>query len=354
MRALTLEPGKANSLRLEERAEPEARTGTLLVQAIALGVCGTDREIIAAKYGSAPPGEGRLILGHESLGRIVEAPEGCGFSEGDLVAGVVRRPDPVPCPACAGGEWDMCRNGRYTERGIKEADGYGSERFRLRPEFAIRVDPALGFLGVLTEPASVLAKAWDHIERIGARTRTWRAHSLLVTGAGPVGLLAAMMGRQRGLEVHVFDRNQDGPKPGLVRDLGGTYHAGAVEHLPDLRPDIVIECTGAEPVVREVIGRSGADGIVCLAGLSSPGRAIGFDIGGFNRQTVLRNDVIFGSVNANRAHYETAAKALAAADRGWLSRLISRRVPLDRWAEAFEERPDDVKVTLDFGAEPPP
>src|SRR5690348_6172358 len=102
MRAITLEPGKPNSLRLDERPDPEPREGTLLVEAVALGVCGTDREIIAAKYGSAPPGERRLVLGHESLGRVIEAPNGCGFAEGDLVMGVVRRPDPVPCPACAG------------------------------------------------------------------------------------------------------------------------------------------------------------------------------------------------------------------------------------------------------------
>src|SRR5512143_1838538 len=182
MRAVTIEPGRAGSLRLEERPDPEPDGRRLLVQALALGVCGTDREIIEARYGGAPPGEQRLVLGHESLGRVLEAPPGCGFAQGDLVVGVVRRPDPVPCPACAGGEWDMCRNGLYTERGIKGADGYGSERFSLRPEYAIRLDPALGLSGVLVEPASVLAKAWDHIERIGARSRTWRPSRALVTG----------------------------------------------------------------------------------------------------------------------------------------------------------------------------
>ena len=351
MRALTIEPGKANSLRLEDRPEPEPREGTLLVQALALGVCGTDREIIAARYGSAPAGERRLVLGHESLGRVIEAPKGSGFFEGDLVMGIVRRPDPAPCPACAAGEWDMCRNGRYTERGIKDAHGYGAERFRLRPQFAVRVEPALGLLGVLVEPASVLAKAWDHIERIGGRTRSWRARSVLVTGAGPVGLLAALMGRQRGLDVHVFDRNENGPKPELVAGLGGAYHSGDVKDLPDLQPDVIIECTGAAPVVAEMVQRSGADGIVCLAGISSGGRSLNFDMGGFNRETVLRNDVVFGTVNANRAHYETAVRSLTAADPAWLSRTISRRVPLARWAEAFEDRPDDVKVVLDFAGE---
>src|SRR5437868_2172752 len=170
MRAITVRPGTANSARLEEVAEPPTADGALLVRSRALGVCGTDREIVSGEYSWAPPGGHRLILGHESLGMVVQAPNGSGFAPGDWVVGIVRRPDPVPCPACAVGEWDMCRNGRYTERGIKERDGYGAEHYRLEPDFAVKVDPALGLLGVLLEPASILAKAWDQTERIGRRT----------------------------------------------------------------------------------------------------------------------------------------------------------------------------------------
>jgi glucose 1-dehydrogenase len=67
-----------------------------------------------------------------------------------------------------------------------------------------------------------------------------------------------------------------------------------------------------------------------------------------NRSIVLENDVVFGSVNANRGHYRMAADALAAADRGWLDRLITRRVPLDPWRSALMARPDDVKVVVTF------
>src|SRR5919204_584312 len=101
----------------------------------------------------------RRIVGHENLGRVIESPPDSGLSAGDLVVGIVRRPDPVPCAACAAGEWDMCRNGRYTERGIKGRDGYCSDRYRIEPKFAVKVDPGLGELGVLLEPASVVAKA---------------------------------------------------------------------------------------------------------------------------------------------------------------------------------------------------
>jgi glucose 1-dehydrogenase len=345
MRALTVEPGRPNSIKLEDVPPPPESDGDILVRALALGICGTDREIISGDYGWAPPGAQRLIIGHESLGRVEQAPAGSGFSPGDLVVGIVRRPDPVPCPACAAGEWDMCRNGQYTERGIKQRNGYGSEQFRLEHDFAIKLDPALDKLGVLLEPTSVVAKAWEQVERIGQRSAAWRPRVALITGAGPVGLLAALLAKQRGYDVHVLDRVEAGAKPKLVRDLGATYHAG---DFGNLEPDIVIECTGAASVVLDVMSRNAPEGIICLAGVSSGGHKLQFDIGALNRGMVLENDVVFGSVNANRRHYRAAAEALAKADKDWLGRLITRRVPLDRWREAFEPRADDVKTVLDF------
>jgi threonine dehydrogenase-like Zn-dependent dehydrogenase len=160
-------------------------------------------------------------------------------------------------------------------------------------------------------------------------------------------LLAAMVGAQRGLDVHVLDRNTDGPKPQLVRDLGATYHTG---DFSKLKPDIVIECTGAASVIRDAIECTAADGITCLAGIGAPGKPTPLDLSSLNRTMVLENDVVFGSVNANRAHYRAAADALAKADKKWLARIITRRVPLSRWQEAFEKRPDDIKVIVDFTA----
>jgi threonine dehydrogenase-like Zn-dependent dehydrogenase len=347
MRAITVSPGIVNSARLDDVPEPPPSDGAVLVRTLALGVCGTDREILSGAYGFAPPGEPRLVLGHESLGEVEAAPKDCGLAPGDLVVGIVRRPDPEPCPACAVGEWDMCRNGRYTERGIKERHGYGAEYFRIEPEFAVKIAPALGILGVLLEPASILAKAWDHTERIGQRARGWGPKSLLVTGAGPIGLLAALMGVQRGLDVHVYDHNKGGPKEALTRDLGGTYHSDA-ESLTRISPDILMECTGVPAVIRDCLGSTAPAGIICLTGVGEPGKTFDLDIGRLNRTMVLANDAVFGTVNANRRHYEMAADALARADKGWLGRLITRRVPLERWSEALEHRKGDIKVIVDF------
>ena len=346
MRALTIEPLRPDSLELSEVPEPEPGEGELLVDGLALGVCGTDRELISGEYGFAPEGRDRLVLGHESLGRVRTAPQGSDFVPGDLVVGVVRRPDPLPCGACAHGEFDMCRNGEYTERGIKQLDGYGSEQWTLEAAYAMKLDPALAEVGVLMEPTTVVAKAWEQVDRIGARS--WFApERVLVTGAGPIGLLAAMIGVQRGLDVHVLDRVESGAKPEAVAALGATYHsADAAEVAERLNPDVVIEATGVPTVVLSGMVRTAAYGITVLTGVSTAGRRTEVDLGAANRSIVLENDVIVGSVNANLRHYGSAAAALAAADTGWLERLITRRVPLAGYREAFEFQPDDIKVVL--------
>jgi glucose 1-dehydrogenase len=345
VRALTVRPGVPDSLALTDIPEPAEAEGSVLVEALAVGLCGTDVEIVHGEYADAPPGSDLLVLGHENLGRVIEAPDG-SFAAGDLVVGIVRRPDPVPCPACAIGEWDMCRNGEYTEHGIKGLHGFARDRWRTQPDALVRLDPALGRLGVLLEPTTIVAKAWEQIERIGARAYFGPAN-VAITGAGPIGLLAALLGVQRGLDVHVFDLVTDGPKPGLVADLGATYHHTS---LPDsgLHPDLVIECTGVPSVVVDAVTHNAADGIVCLTGVSSVGALASLDIGQLNRTAVLENDVVFGTVNANRRHYEAGVAALAAANQSWLERLITRRVPLADYADAFVRRPDDVKVVLEI------
>src|SRR5262249_13787174 len=170
-----------------------------------------------------------------------------------------------------------------------------------------------------------------------------------VTGAGPGGLLAALMAKERGLDLHVFNRSAGGPKPGLVRDLGGQYHTGRL--ADDFRADIIVECSGALPVVVDVLNRAAADGVVCLTGVTGPGRPPPFDFRNFHRAMVLSHAAPFRSVHANRAHYAAAAETLAKADRAWLSRLISRRVPLANWHDAFTSRPEDIKVVLQFDGE---
>jgi glucose 1-dehydrogenase len=346
MKAITVEPMKPGSARLEEVAEPDISDGSVLVEAIAVGVCGTDVEMVEGKYGWAPPGNMRLVLGHESLGRVIDPGPAKGFKEGDLVVGIVRRPDPVPCPNCAVGEWDMCRNGKYTERGIKEIQGFMSERWRTEPEYTIKIDPSLGILGVLLEPTSVIAKALEQVAFIGRRS-FWEPNSVLVTGAGPIGLLAALCAKLYGLNVHVLDRTESGPKPDLVRDLGATYHTGSMKDI-GFEPGAIIECTGVGQLISDSIQAIGSGGIVCLVGVGHGGVTTSPAAADIAASAVLKNNVIVGSVNANKRHWYRAGNILARADRNWLGRLITRREKPENFQQALERKPDDIKVIIQF------
>jgi len=346
VKAITVEPHRPETAQLEDIPEPDPRGGSVLVEAVAVGVCGTDVEIVNGKYGWAPRGRTRLVLGHESLGRVLDPGPSGVLQPGDLVVGIVRRPDPVPCPSCAVGEWDMCRNGQYTERGIKEIDGFMSERWRIEPEYAMKIDGSLGLLGVLLEPTTVVAKAWEQVAAVGQRA-FWEPQTALVTGAGPIGLLAALVARQHGLDVHVLDRVDSGPKPRLVRGLGATYHTGTVANV-GFQPDVIVECTGAGEVIADSIQAIAPGGVVCLTGVGSGGRTIGLMTADVASNVVLRNNVVVGSVNANKRHWYKAREALMRADESWLSRLVTRREPPARFEEALARQPDDIKVIIQF------
>jgi len=241
--------------------------------------------------------------------------------------------------------------GHVPERPVHRArdqqiDGFMSERWRIEPEYAMRIDSSLGLLGVLLEPATVVAKAWEQIARVGQRA-FWEPRVALVTGAGPIGLLAALLGVQRGLEVHVLDVVESGPKPDLVRALGATYHSGGVAGT-GIDPDVIVECTGVGQVIADAIQGIGAGGVICLTGVGSGGRTAGLTTADVAAEMVLNNNVVLGTVNANKRHWYKGAEALVRADRAWLGRLITRRERPENFARALERQPDDIKVVIQF------
>jgi threonine dehydrogenase-like Zn-dependent dehydrogenase len=347
VKAITVEPKKPGTARYEDFPEPDVHEGSILVEAIAVGVCGTDVEIVEGKYGWAPPGKTRLVLGHESLGRVIDPGPTSSLKKGDLVVGIVRRPDPVPCPNCAVGEWDMCRNGQYTERGIKEIHGFMSERWRIEPEYAIKVDASLGMLAVLLEPTTVIVKALEQVGIIGRRS-FWEPRTVLITGAGPIGLLAALGATSFGLDVHVLDRESvTSPKADVVRALGATYHTSPVSEV-GFEPDAIVECTGAGQVISDSIRTIGSGGIVCLTGVGHGGVVTSAACADIAAAAVLKNNVIVGSVNANKRHWYRAGNLLAGADRNWLGCLITRREKPENFKQALQREPEDIKVVIQF------
>jgi threonine dehydrogenase-like Zn-dependent dehydrogenase len=345
--ALTVEPGVAGSGRIDEVAPPAVTEGAVLVQGISVGICGTDALIAEGGWGTAPPGAQRLILGHESLGRVLETPPNVGLSVGDLVAGVVRLPGHPPCAACAGGEWDMCQDGNHVERGITGSHGFAAEQWRIHPGYSVRIPDGLDHVGVLVEPASVVAKAWAHVDVIASRAAATSARRVLVTGAGTIGLLVGLLARQRGLPVDIFDKVAAGPKPALVDALGGHYLTGDLAAACK-EADIVFECTGSAAVVAQLLECARPNATICLIGIPNDSLAPHLDAVGLANKLVRDNVVVFGTVNANRHHWTIGSEALAAADPAFLAGLITRRVPLSEWQQALPRRLEDVKVVIDL------
>jgi threonine dehydrogenase-like Zn-dependent dehydrogenase len=238
--------------------------------------------------------------------------------------------------------------GRYTERGIKQVDGFMSDQWRIEPEYAVKVDRDLGILGVLLEPTTVVVKAWEHIAAIGRRT-FWDPRTVLVTGAGPIGLLAALIGVQQGGDVHVLDRATTGRKPALVEALGATYHTGPISEL-GVAPDIVVECTGVAPLIRGATEAAAPGAVICLTGVGGPVVPNASAPTTLLTDAVLKNFVLFGSVNANRRHYYRASRVLARAEESWLEQLITRCVAPQDFDQALEHGPDDIKVVVEFAS----
>jgi len=220
------------------------------------------------------------------------------------------------------------------------------ERWRIEPENAIKVDPSLGLTGVLLEPTTVVMKAWEHVLAVGRRA-FWEPKTVLVTGAGPIGLLGALIGSQLGLEVHVLARTTTGPKPELVRALGATYHSCSVKDV-GFEPDVIMECTGVGQVISDSISIIAASGVVCLTGVGHGGAVPQIATANVASAAVLKNNIVFGSVNANKRHWYKAGEALARADRSWLARLITHRERPEDLMQALGRGSEEIKVVIQF------
>lgn len=356
MRAVVITPGTKDSDRVADVADPTPQPGEALVQVLAVGVDGTDDELASGQYGEAPEGEDHLIIGHESLGRVIE-PAG-DLQAGQLVVAIVRRPDPVPCLNCANDEWDYCLNGQYTERGIKGRHGFLAEYYTEIPKYLVPVPEALERVGMLVEPTTISVKAWEQVEAIQRRL-TWQPQRALVTGAGPIGLLAAAVLRLRGLDVVVYNRSDSTPKVELTQQLGAQFVAsGQAEVGPDLAEkygpfDVAIEATGFSPLAFRLLHTVGTNGVAVLTGVSGGHRTAELPVDHLNLEAVLQNKVLVGTVNADRGNFEQAVEDLTAIEQrwpGWLERMITVRPPLERYREAFDRGADDVKAVVDVAA----
>jgi threonine dehydrogenase-like Zn-dependent dehydrogenase len=348
VQALVTTPGTAHSTRVEDVPAPEAGEDRVLIRALQVGVCGTDREIDEGQFGVAPEGEQRLVLGHELLGRVERA--GHGFAEGDLVAATVRR-SCGRCAACLAGAPDACFTGDYLERGITRLHGFASELVAELPEHLMAVPASLGHLGVLAEPTSICERGLRHVRAIGER-QPWGPRQALVVGAGAIGMLSTYLLRMDGLEVWTAARSADAGRSALIAACGARPVATDETPLADLAAelggfDVVVEAAGDAQVMLDALGLLRRNGVACVLGIDGRPRQVTIDARVLGVDTVLQNRAIFGSVNANAVDWRAAVEHLDQARARWpdaLEAFVGLRVPLDAYEDAFGYR--GVKATL--------
>jgi threonine dehydrogenase-like Zn-dependent dehydrogenase len=315
MRALAVFP-KEKQVRLIERPDPAPVQGSqVLLRILEVGICGTDREIAAFHYGAAPEGSDFLILGHEALAEVVETgPDVTAVRKGELVVPTVRRPCPHRhCAPCRAHRQDFCVTGDFTERGIQEAHGFLQEYVVEDDEYLVHAHRKLADVAVLTEPLSIAAKAAEQGAAIQQRL-PWaqpRARGL-VLGAGPVGLLGAMSMITRHLDTFVYSLEPaTDVRAKIARNIGATYVSGAEVPLGELARkigamDLIYEAVGIARVGFDAFGALGANGLLVFTGVPAPGKPQPLDTGALMRDLVLKNQLVFGTVNAARSAYETA------------------------------------------------
>jgi threonine dehydrogenase-like Zn-dependent dehydrogenase len=347
MRAAIVTPKKQGSGRLSDVPKPERQPGEWLVRVLEVGIDGTDRDIDQGRYGEAPPGADFLIMGHESLGEVVEG------GEPGLVVATVRRPCPERCIACRAGKSDFCRTGHYVERGIKGRHGYLAEFYAEKPEFLIKIPQSIRRVAVLSEPMSIVQKAFRQVYAIQQRM-PWEPKRVIITGAGGIGTLAACVARLRGLETITYSRGESAGADHEIRaQLGVRYVNSEKMNLGEIGlADIIIEATGFSPMAWQAIDALDLNGILCLLSVTGGGeRQISIQSDAINDRLVLGNRLLVGCVNSAREDFEQGVKDFAELERRWpgmMDRFITRRLPLNDIRRALERPPGDLKTVVEI------
>jgi len=374
MKAVAVLPGSHEVKVIEQEAPRISEPDQVALRMLDIGICGTDKEICSFEYGTPPPGEDHLVIGHESVAEVV----GVGtaverFRLGDLVVPSVRRPCPHPgCLACRSEHQDFCYTGDFTERGIKEAHGYMTEYVVDHERYMNVVPPGLREIAVLAEPLTIAEKALSQIFWIMQRRPPWldpqtpiqergRGLSALVLGVGPVGLLGAMTLATAGFTTYVYSREvPPNPRIDLVSAIGATYVSSQTVTFPHLAAqmgniDLIYEAVGHSHFALQALQVLGTNGVFVLTGVPGLQAFIEADPAHLMRNMVLKNQVLLGTVNAGPEAFAAALRDLDAFRRRWpavVRTLIAGRYPPEQAADLILGRPTGIKTVIAFDAPP--
>jgi threonine dehydrogenase-like Zn-dependent dehydrogenase len=367
MKAIAVHPGTPNSMHLREIPEPkldEIPGGRgVLVKVLRVGVDGTDKEINAAEYGAAPPGDDYLVTGHESFGQVVEVGPNVPTTirPGTFAVASVRRPDDTLYGVI--GLQDFTTEEVYFERGINLRHGYLTEYYVEDHRFVFPLPANLREVGVLLEPTTVAEKGVNQAYEIQRRLEVWEPRNACVLGAGTVGLLTALIMRLRGLEVTVYSRaRKPNRNAGLTEELGCVYVSSQDQSLAETAAqrgpfDLMLEATGFSPLVWEAAAALGKNGVLVLASITGGERTAEIPSDAINQGFVLGNKVMVGTVNASPHDFRTGVDDLIKAEAiypGWLKQLLTTPIAgLENHAEmirALTEDAEAIKVYVEVAS----
>jgi threonine dehydrogenase-like Zn-dependent dehydrogenase len=367
MRAVGVVPGDREVRLIEHEAPRITASNHVRIRSLEVGVCGTDREICTFVYGSPPDGFDYLVLGHESLGEVIEVGDGVSrLKPGDLVVPSVRRPCPHEhCLPCREDKQDFCFTGDFTERGIKMTHGFLTEYYVDEEKYLTYVPPELRDVAVLVEPLTVAEKGLTQVWQVQRRLpwvasttpadRPGAGKNAVVLGAGPVGILGAMVLISNGFETWVYSRSEaPNPKSELVESIGATYISARVETADQLAErigniDLVYEAVGTAGISYDVLRVLGLNGIYVFTGIPAPKPPLGIDADIIMRNLVLKNQVAIGTVNADRAAFEGAIRDLGIFLKRWpraLRSLITGRYKIDQYRDLLLGKATGIKNVI--------
>lgn len=370
MQALAVFP-KRKSIEVIEAAAPKLTRYTELgLRVLDVGICGTDREIVEGHYGTPPDGEEHLILGHEAICEVTQIGDQIqGVDVGDLVVPSVRRPcGKENCSACGENRQDFCYTGDFAERGIKQLHGFMADQLVEDVQFVTKVPRELRDVAVLIEPLTVAEKALTQIWQVQQRlpwacsfdpeSKSTQGCTALVLGAGPVGLLGALALVDSGFQTFVYSREPSGgPRSKVVEGFGARYLSAedvAVEDLDVLLKgiDIVYEATGASALAFHVLKELGTNGVFVFTGVPGRKHPVEIETGTIMQNLVLKNQVLFGTVNADINAFESAVDRLRRCLQKWpdaIHSLISKRWELSEAPELLTEYVPGIKHVVSIG-----
>jgi threonine dehydrogenase-like Zn-dependent dehydrogenase len=365
----------------QPQIQPEADgVDQVLIKVEEVGISTIDRRIAAGEPCEVEPGATHLVLGHEMIGRVVDS--GAEFEDltvdteievlnvGDLVVPTVRRGCGL-CMQCVRGNCDLCLTGLCADRGIRQLNGYMTEYVLERIGYVVQIPPDLEDVAVLLTPLSLAEKAVAATCSIGHRMdlplpfpehsyhhKNWGVGKTgFILGGTAVAVMAAFLLRINSLRTYLMaDKPSDSHLASIIQEIGATYIEDGMLPIEQLkeqvgRIDLVIEATGAAKFNFKLAELMGMSGVLAITTPPAIGSEVMIDANSFIGERVLRSQIVFGAVSANRRHFERGVEHLRRFKNDFgaaLKKVITHRYPFLDFEAAFAAKDTDlIKVVLE-------